>query len=60
MPSWLTGISVMSCPRDLVRVNIDYGQMGVGGDNSWGERTHPQYCLLEKEYRYSFRMVPLK
>ncbi len=46
-------------PRDLVRVNIDYGQMGVGGDNSWGRRTHPQYCLREKEYTYSFRMVPL-
>ena len=27
-------------PRDLVRVNIDYGQMGVGGDDSWGARTH--------------------
>jgi beta-galactosidase len=47
-------------PRDLVRVNIDYGQMGVGGDDSWGERTHPQYCLLEREYRYSFRIVPIR
>ena len=47
-------------PRDLVRVNIDYGQMGVGGDNSWGARTHPQYCLTAREYRYGFRMVPLK
>jgi beta-galactosidase len=47
-------------PRDLVCVNIDYGQMGVGGDDSWGERTHPEYCLLAKEYRYSFRMLPLK
>jgi len=47
-------------PRDLVRVNIDYGQMGVGGDDSWGERTHPEYCLLAREYRYSFRMVPLR
>lgn len=47
-------------PRDLVCVNIDYGQMGVGGDDSWGERTHPQYCLLETKYRYSFRMVPLR
>lgn len=47
-------------PRDLVCVNIDYGQMGVGGDDSWGERTHPQYCLLEKEYNYSFRMVPVR
>lgn len=47
-------------PRDLVRVNIDYGQMGVGGDNSWGARTHPQYCLTAREYNYKFRMVPLK
>jgi beta-galactosidase len=23
-------------PRDLVSLNIDYGQMGVGGDDSWG------------------------
>ena len=47
-------------PRDLVRVNIDYGQMGVGGDDSWGARTHPQYCLTEQEYKYSFRMIPLR
>jgi beta-galactosidase len=47
-------------PRDLVCVNIDYGQMGVGGDNSWGARTHPAYCLTQPEYNYSFRMVPLK
>ncbi len=46
-------------PRDLVRVNIDYGQMGVGGDDAWGARTHPQYCLREVKYEYSFRMVPL-
>ena len=26
-------------PRDLVSLNIDYGQMGVGGDDSWGKRT---------------------
>jgi len=47
-------------PRDLVAVNIYYGQMGVGGDDSWGARTHPEYCLLASEYNYSFRMVPLK
>jgi len=46
-------------PRDLVCLNIDYGQMGVGGDNSWGARTHPEYCLLDAEYEYSFRIVPL-
>lgn len=43
-------------PRDLTSVNIDYKQMGVGGDNSWGAWTHDEYRLTEKEYRYSFRM----
>lgn len=43
-------------PRDLTSVNIDYKQMGVGGDNSWGARTHDEYRLTDKEYRYSFRM----
>lgn len=43
-------------PRDLTSVNVDYKQMGVGGDNSWGAWTHDQYRLTEKEYAYSFRM----
>jgi beta-galactosidase len=43
-------------PRDLTSVNVDYKQMGVGGDDSWGARTHDQYRLTEKEYQYSFRM----
>jgi beta-galactosidase len=30
--------------------------MGVGGDDSWGARTHDQYRLTDKEYKYSFRM----
>ena len=47
-------------PRNLTSVNVDLGQMGVGGDNSWGARTHEQYRLTEKEYSYSFRMKALK
>ena len=43
-------------PRDMVVVNIDYGQSGVGGDNSWGARPHPEYRLLEDNYSYSFMM----
>jgi len=43
-------------PRDLTSVNIDYKQMGVGGDDSWGARTHVEYRLTGKEYSYSFRM----
>jgi len=43
-------------PRDLVSLNIDYRQMGVGGDNSWGARTHPQYMLTDNNYSYRFRL----
>ncbi len=46
-------------PRDLVNLNVDLGQMGVGGDNSWGARVHPQYRLLENKYEYSFRIRPV-
>ncbi len=46
-------------PRDLTSVNIDYKQMGVGGDTSWGALTHPQYRLTEKSYSYGFIMKTL-
>ncbi|WP_246222956.1 beta-galactosidase small subunit-related protein [Draconibacterium halophilum] len=42
--------------RDLTSVNIDYKQMGVGGDNSWGARTHDEYRLTKKEYSYAFKI----
>jgi len=44
--------------RDLVSLNIDFKQMGVGGDNSWGARTHPEYTLTDKQYSYSFTIRP--
>jgi beta-galactosidase len=43
--------------RNLVSVNIDYKQMGLGGDNSWGAFTHPEYLLKDSVYNYSFRMT---
>jgi beta-galactosidase len=46
-------------PRDLVNLNIDLGQMGVGGDDSWGAMIHPQYRLLARKYEYAFRMRPV-
>ncbi len=46
-------------PRDLVNLNIDLGQMGVGGDNSWGAKIHPQYRMDDMKYEYSFRIRPL-
>jgi beta-galactosidase len=46
-------------PRDLINLNVDLGQMGVGGDNSWGALIHPKYRLLDKKYEYSFRIRPV-
>ena len=44
--------------RDTITVNLDYRQMGVGGDDSWGARNHPEYTLPAKTYGYSFRLTP--
>lgn len=44
--------------NNFVTINIDMAQMGVGGDDSWGARVHPQYTLPAKEYSYGFRMKP--
>jgi beta-galactosidase len=33
--------------------------MGVGGDDSWGARTHPEYTLPAKQYQYEFVIEPL-
>ena len=44
--------------RELVTLNLDYKQMGVGGDTSWGGRTHPEYTLPAKGYRYRPRLRP--
>lgn len=43
----------------MVWWNIDHQQMGVGGDNSWGAQTHPQYRLPYKDYNYSFILRPV-
>jgi beta-galactosidase len=44
--------------RNTITVNLDYKQMGVGGDNSWGARTHPEYTLPAKTYNYRLRLMP--
>ena len=45
--------------RNFITLNIDFKQMGVGGDNSWGARPHPEYTLPAEPYKYSFRITPL-
>jgi beta-galactosidase len=46
--------------HDLVTVNLDYKQMGVGGDTSWGARTHPEYTLTDAGYSYAFVLCPVR
>ncbi|MDG5798915.1 glycoside hydrolase family 2 TIM barrel-domain containing protein [Marinilabiliaceae bacterium ANBcel2] len=46
--------------RDFVRWNIDYGQRGVAGVNSWGARPLNQYIMSpDKDYEYKFMFVPV-
>jgi beta-galactosidase len=45
--------------RDFVAVNFDYRQMGVGGDDSWGAKPHPQYLLPAKDYSWKIRLRPI-
>ncbi len=44
--------------RDAVTVNIDLGQRGVGGDNSWRALPHPEYRIQPVEQSYRFRLRP--
>ncbi len=47
-------------PAGLYTVNIDLGQAGVGGNDTWSWRgiPLPEYHLNKKEYSYGFRLVP--
>ena len=42
--------------RDFVVINVDFKAQGVGGDNSWGAQTYPQYRLSQKKYSYEFQL----
>jgi beta-galactosidase len=46
--------------RNLTVLNVDYLMMGVGGDDSWGARTHAEYTIPAKNYEYAFRIVPIQ
>jgi beta-galactosidase len=45
-------------PQDFVALNLDWKQMGVGGDTSWGAPIHPEYTLPAQPYAYSVRLRP--
>jgi len=46
--------------RDFVCLTLDSAQMGVGGDDSWGARVHPQYTLPARDADFSLTFRPLR
>ncbi len=48
--------------RELVNINIDYAQTGVGGDNSWSPSglAHKEYRVNAGNLEYSYKIVPIK
>ncbi len=45
--------------QPMVWLNLDYKQMGVGGDNTWGAQTHPEYTITPIKQSYSLYLIPL-
>ncbi len=41
-----------------VILNLDWKQMGVGGDDSWGAKPHALYRLMPQPYAYRFCLLP--
>jgi beta-galactosidase len=39
---------------DYIYVHIDLQQMGLGGDDSWNPRVHPEYQLTDEQYQFGF------
>lgn len=46
-------------PQDLIWLNVDHRQMGVGGDNTWGAHVHSEYTITPHAWKYSFEISPL-
>ncbi len=45
-------------PGDVTTFHFDYLQMGVGGDNTWGARTHEKYTIRPGNFVYKFTISP--
>jgi beta-galactosidase len=46
----------------MVNINVDYGQTGVGGDNSWSEYglAHEEFRIKPTDLSYTYRVINLK
>ncbi|TWU42484.1 glycoside hydrolase family 2 TIM barrel-domain containing protein [Novipirellula artificiosorum] len=65
-PYTISDVELASHPYELPRrdfnmVFVDLKLHGVGGDNSWGAKTHPEYTLPgDQPYSYSFTLSPVE
>lgn len=46
--------------RDLININIDHSQMGVGGDNSWGYLPREQYQIKPEDMSFDYMIRPIR
>jgi beta-galactosidase len=46
--------------RDLINLDIDLIQMGLGGEDSWWAQPLEKYQIKPKNYDYSFTLMPIK
>lgn len=45
--------------QEFITMTVDWQQSGIGGDDSWNPRTHPEFQLTENSYKFSVRLSPL-
>jgi len=46
--------------REKITLSVDMQQTGVGGDDSWGARTHDKYTVWPEPLEYSYRLRGLR
>jgi beta-galactosidase len=42
-----------------ITLSLDWQQMGLGGDDSWSPRVHPEYQLAAPSYVFGFELSPV-
>ena len=42
---------------ETTTINVDYKQMGVGGDTSWGRLVHEPYTINPEDMSYQFSLI---
>jgi len=45
--------------QDQVILKLNQKQMGVGGDDSWGAKTHAKYSIPAKSMQFAFLIKPI-